>query len=35
LVTGINCLETQFVDLPHDRLTEVEVAASDYRARKN
>jgi len=35
LATGINCLETQFVDLPHDRLTEVEVAASDYRARKN
>ena len=22
LVTGINCLETQFVDLPHDRLTD-------------
>ena len=35
LVTGINCLEIQFVDLPHERLTEVEVAASDYRARKN
>ena len=35
LVIDIICLESQFVDLPRDGLTEVKVATSDDRARKN